>query len=115
MAQLERQPLRSYWAPKYWPTWIGLGLLRLTCLLPFAWQIRLGKAIGAMAHRLAGKRRAITRRNIQLCFPELSEEERDKLALQHFEALGASLILELPLSGSGAYPVLVAGLLMLWL
>ncbi len=92
MAQLERQPLRSYWAPKYWPTWIGLGLLRLTCLLPFAWQIRLGKAIGRVAHRFAGKRRAITRRNIELCFPELSEEERDKLALQHFEALGASLM-----------------------
>jgi KDO2-lipid IV(A) lauroyltransferase len=45
-----------------------------------------------MAHRIGTKRRAITRRNIELCFPELSEGERDELVLQHFEALGASLM-----------------------
>lgn len=92
MPQAERPTLRHYWAPKYWPTWIGLGFLRLTCLLPFAWQIELGKALGRLAHRIGAERRAITRRNIELCFPELTDEERNKLALEHFEALGASLM-----------------------
>ncbi len=92
MSKANRKPLTSFWAPRYWPTWLGISLLRLSCLLPFKWQIRIGKAIGRLGHRIAGQRRAITRRNIELCFPELSPAERDHLALEHFEALGASLM-----------------------
>ena len=69
-----------------------MGLLRLSCLLPVKWQIGLGKSIGRLAHRVSAERRAITRRNIELCFPELSEAKRNKLAREHFEALGASLM-----------------------
>jgi KDO2-lipid IV(A) lauroyltransferase len=75
-----------------WPTWVGLGLLRLSCLLPLNWQIGIGKSIGRLAHRIGAERRAITRRNIELSFPELTEAERNKLAREHFEALGASLM-----------------------
>jgi len=92
MKRREQRPLYHYWAPKYWLTWIGVALLRLSCLLPYRWQIGLGKRLGRLAHRVGAKRRAIARRNIELCFPELSPEERDELALQHFEALGASLM-----------------------
>jgi KDO2-lipid IV(A) lauroyltransferase len=45
-----------------------------------------------IAERLAGSRRAIVRRNIELCFPDLTPGERDALATRHFEALGMSLI-----------------------
>ena len=88
----QRKPLSHFRAPKYWPTWIGLGLLRLCCFLPYQWQLGLGKLLGRIGHGFAGERRAITRRNIELCFPELSASERDALALAHFEALGMSLI-----------------------
>lgn len=67
-------------------------MLRLTCLLPYRWQIGLGKALGRLGHQIAGSRRAVTRRNIELCFPELTPAERDDLALRHFESLGASLM-----------------------
>lgn len=92
MKRRERRPLYHFWGPKYWPAWLGIGFLRLSCLLPYKWQIGIGKTIGRLAHRIGAERRAITRRNIQLCFPELSENERNSLALQHFEALGASLM-----------------------
>ena len=92
MKRAERRPLHHYWQPRYWPTWIGFGLLRLSCLLPLKWQIGIGKSIGRLAHRVGTERRAITRRNIELCFPELSETERDKLAREHFESLGASVM-----------------------
>ena len=92
MEKIERQPLYHYWQPRYWQTWLGIGVLRLTCLLPYRWHIGLGKAIGRLGHRIGAKRRAIARRNIELCFPELSPAERDKLALEHFESLGASLM-----------------------
>lgn len=92
MKRRKRRPLYHFWAPKYWPTWLGLGVLRLTCLLPFRWHIGLGKAIGRLAHAIGAERRAITRRNIQLCFPDMPEAERNRLARDHFEALGASLM-----------------------
>lgn len=87
-----RKPLHDFWTPNYWPAWLGLGLLRLSCYLPYRIQLGAGKAVGRLLHRVARERRAITRRNIELCFPELSAGERDGLALAHFEALGASLI-----------------------
>ena len=97
MKQPERRPLHHYWQPRHWPTWIGIGLLRLSCLLPLNWQIGIGKLIGRLAHRVGAERRAITRRNIELCFPELSEADRNKLAREHFESLGAS-VMEMALS-----------------
>jgi KDO2-lipid IV(A) lauroyltransferase len=92
MKKAERRPLYHYWQIRYWPAWLAVGFLRLTCFLPYRWQIGLGKAIGRLAHRLTASRRAVTRRNIELCFPELCPEARNKLAREHFEALGCSLM-----------------------
>jgi len=66
--------------------------MRLICLLPHRVGFGIGKAIGRLAHRLGATRRGIVRRNIELCFPELTIEERNQLARQHFEALGMSII-----------------------
>ncbi|MFQ5608953.1 MAG: lipid A biosynthesis lauroyl acyltransferase [Woeseiaceae bacterium] len=88
----ERQPLKNYWTPKYWPTWLGMGVLRLLCLLPHRRALAVGRTIGRLAHAMGDSRRAIVRRNIELCFPELPAAGRDALAKRHFEALGMSLI-----------------------
>ncbi len=69
-----------------------MGLLWLICRLPHRAALGVGRWIGRLAHRLAGTRRAVVRRNIELCFPELSTTERDALTRRHFEALGMSLI-----------------------
>jgi len=69
-----------------------MGLLRLVSLLPHRVALACGRALGRLAHRLGSSRRAIVRRNIELCFPELSPDERDALAFEHFEALGMMLI-----------------------
>jgi len=87
-----RKPLHSYRAPKYWPTWVGMGLLRLVCLLPHRSALACGRVIGRLAHRWSDSRRAIVRRNIELCFPKLTPVERDALAYEHFQALGMALI-----------------------
>ncbi len=88
----ERRSLHSYWSPKYWPTWIGLGFLRLICLLPHSLRLAIGRSIGRLVHLVGGERRAIVRRNLELCFPELSVDERNALAKRHFLALGMSVI-----------------------
>jgi KDO2-lipid IV(A) lauroyltransferase len=87
-----RKPLYSYWTPGYWPTWLGMGLLRLICLLPHRAALAVGRSLGRLAHWVGGSRRAIVRRNIELCFPELTTEERDALAYEHFKALGITII-----------------------
>ena len=88
----ERKPLSSFWTPRYWPVWFGMGLLWLICRLPHRAALAFGRFVGRIAHRIGGSRRAIVRRNIELCFPELSPAERDAVAHDHFEALGMMLI-----------------------
>jgi len=88
----ERKPLTSYWSPRYWPVWVGMGLLRLICLLPHRAALAIGRLAGRFVHAIGASRRAVVRRNIELCFPELSTEERDALAFEHFKALGMTLI-----------------------
>jgi len=87
-----RKPLYSYVAPAYWPTWLGLGLLRLICWLPHRVALGVGRFIGRAGARIAGKRRAIVRRNLELCFPDMADEDRDAMVWSHFEALGMSLV-----------------------
>lgn len=88
----QRKPLYHFWTPRNWPLWLAVGVLRLICLLPHRWTLAVGRGIGKLAHRFAGTRLAIVRRNIELCFPEMSTAERDALAKRHFEALGMSVI-----------------------
>ncbi len=88
----DRKPLSQYRAPGTWPVWIGLGVLWLACKLPHRIALALGSGLGVIAHSVAGSRRAVVRRNIELCFPELSASERDALAKDHFRALGMSII-----------------------
>ncbi len=82
----------SFFAPRYWPTWMGLGALRLIHLLPYNFQLAIGRVLGRIFRILVKRREKIARRNLELCFPELTTAEREKLLGQHFEALGMSLI-----------------------
>jgi len=69
-----------------------MGVLRLICLLPLTLSMGIGRLIGRAVHAVGGTRRAIVRRNIELCFPNLTARERDALARKHFLALGMSII-----------------------
>ena len=69
-----------------------MGVLRLICLLPRALSMGIGRLIGRAVHAIGGTRRAIVRRNIELCFPNLTPGERDALTKRHFLALGMSII-----------------------
>jgi len=88
----ERRPLSSFWTPRYWPAWFGMGMLRLVCLLPHRAALATGRVIGRLAHRIGASRRAIVRRNIELCFPELTNQEHGDLTVEHFDALGMMVI-----------------------
>lgn len=77
--------------PRHWGTWLQIGLLALIAQLPSRWQHRLGRVLGRLFLRVGGTRRHIAERNLELCFPELSEAERAALLRQTFESVGISL------------------------
>ncbi len=69
-----------------------LGLLWSLQWLPLAWQAGLGRGLGWLLFALAGARRRVALRNVQLCLPELDAAARAALVRQHFEWLARSLL-----------------------
>lgn len=88
----EKTPLYRFLAPRYWPTWLALGIVRLLTALPFGAQLAIGRVLGRVGYVLARERRGIAARNLELAFPELDESARRALLKRHFEALGISLV-----------------------
>ena len=69
-----------------------LCLLWLLHWLPLPLLAALGQALGALLYRVAGSRRRVALRNLELCFPEKSEAERQQIAREHFGWLARSLL-----------------------
>lgn len=84
-------------APRYWLTWVGLGVLRLLAFLPFPILLRLGRVLGLGLRHLPTSFTRIARRNLELCLPELSIEQRETLLREHFASLGVG-VMEIPLA-----------------
>src|SRR5690242_679442 len=82
---------RAFLAPRYWPTWLGIGVLRLLVFLPVPVLIRFGEGIGWLFGKLIASRRHVVRVNLALCFPQQSAQERERAVDAHFRALGAGL------------------------
>lgn len=82
----------SVFHPRYWPTWIGLGILRCIILLPFPAQQAIGRGLGrVLSHRLK-RRRHNAEVNIALCFPELSAEQQKQLVDANMQATTLGVI-----------------------
>lgn len=79
MTQRLHRNAPARFAPRYWPSWLLVGLTWLLARLPSVTQHRIA---GWLAERLAGSgtsRIAVIRRNLELCFPELAPAPRRQL------------------------------------
>jgi len=83
---------RDYWHPRFWPMWINLGILRTIALFPYRCQILLGGVFGKIIQILSPKRQRVIDINLQLCFPEKSVAERNKIKNASFQNLGIALL-----------------------
>ena len=83
--------------PRYWHTAFGLFILWLITLTPLKFQFFLGKGIGKTLYALSKRRRHIATVNIDLCFPQLSKNEKKNILLGTFRSVGYSAV-ETPLS-----------------
>lgn len=86
---MEGPRFRAYFLhPRFWPLWLGLGLLWLVTLLPYRVLLRLGRELGMLMYRLASSRRQIVELNLQLCFPQMSALERQRMVKENFASTG---------------------------
>jgi KDO2-lipid IV(A) lauroyltransferase len=69
-----------------------LWLLQGLHHLPLSWVRALGYLLGAVLFKTAGTRRRIAKRNLDLCFPEWNEAQKQQCLRQHFTVLGQSLL-----------------------
>lgn len=81
----------SFFAPKFWPIWIGVSLLYVISWLPYPILRLFGKGIGRLVAVAAKKRVKVAERNFELCFPDWPEEKRQELLKQHLDATGMAL------------------------
>jgi len=80
------------YAPRFWPTWLGLGLLRVMVWLPYRVQLSIGRSLGLLFLRVAHHRRRVAEMNLSLCLPDLDAGARRRLLHAHFASLGIGLV-----------------------
>ena len=71
---------------------VAIFTLWLLHFLPLALLNPLGQGLGLLFYALGRERRAVARTNLKLCFPSLSEHERERRVRQHFCAFGRSFL-----------------------
>jgi KDO2-lipid IV(A) lauroyltransferase len=69
---------------------LGVFVLWLVHFLPLAWISALGGALGSVIYRFGRGR--VTRINLKLCFPQMSDAEVDALGRRHFRMLGRNAL-----------------------
>ncbi|TAL05642.1 MAG: hypothetical protein EPO03_08110, partial [Porticoccaceae bacterium] len=63
-------------APRYWPSWLAVGVTWLLGKLPLRAQRGLASWLAERLADSGNSRIAVVRRNLELCFPELSAPAR---------------------------------------
>ncbi|CAL93208.1 putative lipid A biosynthesis acyltransferase,truncated [Azoarcus olearius] len=73
-------------------TRLGVAVFWLLHWLPLPLLARIGELFGLLLYLFAVPRRRVVATNLRLCFPELSDGERRRLARAHFRIIGRSLL-----------------------
>jgi KDO2-lipid IV(A) lauroyltransferase len=81
----------AYFHPKYWPTWLGIGALRIFEPLPHRLLYLLGRGLGFFVFLFPTPFKRIARRNLELALPELVPAARERILREHFAGLGCAL------------------------
>lgn len=83
---------RTLLHPRYWLTWIGLGLFAGIAWLPWKARRWLGTRLGQLMYRHNTKRRHIAETNLRLCFPEHDDATTRALVRAHLIEYACALL-----------------------
>ncbi|CAG9000153.1 MAG: Lipid A biosynthesis lauroyltransferase [Candidatus Celerinatantimonas neptuna] len=78
--------------PQYWGAWFIIGFLFFLSILPSRLSWSLGRLLGKTAKRLLKSRRHIAKKNLQMCFPDASEQQRKLWLDETFERFGLAIV-----------------------
>lgn len=78
--------------PRFWLLWFGLAIAYILSWLPYTWLMALGRMLGLLMFKLLKSRRKVAARNIELCFPELSEQTRADMLRDNFMHTGCAAV-----------------------
>jgi KDO2-lipid IV(A) lauroyltransferase len=84
--------LRTFLNPRYWYAWPVLALLVIMSILPGRVLWVLGSALGSLFSRIPTSNRRFAIRNLELCFPDKTPDERKALLRQHFRLSGYAML-----------------------
>lgn len=81
-----------FFHPRFWPSWLGLLLMRISIYCPIRMQLWLAKVMAVLIRPAMKKRRKIAKRNVELCFPEYSDAQRHDLLDNNQQTMGMMMI-----------------------
>ena len=71
---------------------LALGILWLLHWLPLRLLAPLGRGLGLLLFALSKERRFVARKNLELCFPEWTPEQRERVVRDNFRRFGRALL-----------------------
>jgi KDO2-lipid IV(A) lauroyltransferase len=77
--------------PKYWLTWLGISFLYTLSWAPYKLQLMLGRILGRLLFKINSSRKKIALKNLQLCFPDMSDDAHQQLLKKNFENTAIAL------------------------
>ncbi len=81
----------AFLLPKYWLIWLSIVLLYCISWLPYSIQLVLSIGMGKLLKVFARQRYQIAKRNLALCFPDYSQQQRDKLLNDNLNHAGMAI------------------------
>jgi len=81
----------AFLGPRYWLVWLGVILLYIVTWLPFPVIRGLGRGTGWLLGKLAKSRVKVARRNIRLCYPQMSAEAQEELVKHNLRRAGMAV------------------------
>ena len=78
--------------PRYWLSWIAVGVVWAIGQLPYRALLGFGRALGMLTGQLRGERRHVAQRNLELCFPALDDAARAALLRASLRDLGLMFV-----------------------
>lgn len=83
---------RTFLQPKYWLTWVGLFFLLLLSVMPLSLRHWIGGIIGRLLFHSNKKRRSITKKNLEIVFPDANEYHIKQRVAESFYWQGVSFV-----------------------
>ena len=71
---------------------LGVFILWLVHFLPFRIIVAMGNGLGVLLYAVGNERREVALINLRLCFPQMSDVQRDKLVRDHFKMFARGLL-----------------------